>query len=60
MLSSLTYGLPLSVHDSFQFFKVSQFNLKLLHLRLHQQSHQRFDLSLLHRSQMLRTKRRRI
>ena len=36
---SLTHSLSLSVHDGFQFFKVSQFDLQLLHLGLHQQSH---------------------
>ena len=53
---SLTHSLPLSVHDGFQFFKVSQFDLQLLHLGLHQQSHKWFDLPLLHCSQVLQRK----
>lgn len=52
----ITHSLPLSVHDSFQFFKVSQLYLQLLHLGLHQQSNKRFDLPLFHCSQMLHTK----
>lgn len=55
-----THSLPLSVHDGFQLLKVSQFNLKLLHLSFHQQSHQRFDLPLFHCSQMLWGERRRL
>lgn len=51
--AAFTHSLPLSVHDGFQFFKVSQFDLELLHLSLHQESHQRFDLPLFHCSEML-------
>lgn len=51
------YRLSLSVHDGLQLFKVSEFNLQFLHLGLHQQSHQRLDLPLLHRSQVLKEQR---
>lgn len=51
------YRLSLSVHDGFQLFKVSEFDLQFLHLGLHQQSHQRLDLPLLHCSQVLKGKK---
>lgn len=53
LLTLVLQSLSLSVHDGLQFFKVSQFNLQLLHLGLHQQSHKRFDLPLFHCGQML-------
>ena len=52
-----THSLFLSVHDGLQLLKVSQFDLKLLHLSLHQQSHQRLDLPLLHCCQVLQGQR---
>lgn len=51
----LTHSLFLTVHDGLQLLKVSQLDLQLLHLSLHQQSHQGLDLPLFYCCQVLRT-----
>lgn len=49
----MTYGLFLSVHDGLKLLKVPQLDLQLLHLGLHQQSHQGLDLPLFYCRQVL-------
>ncbi|TNN85831.1 hypothetical protein EYF80_004078 [Liparis tanakae] len=51
-----THSLFLTVHDSLQLLKVPQFDLQLLHLGLHQQSHQGLYLPLFYCCQVLQTR----
>lgn len=48
LLPLVLQTLPLALHRRFEFFKVSQFNFQLLHLCLHQQRDQTFNLPLLY------------
>lgn len=48
-----THSFFLAVHDGLQLLEVSELDLQLLHLRLHQQGHQRLDLPLLNGSEVL-------
>lgn len=48
-----THCLFFTIHDGLQLLKVAQLYLQLLHLGFHQQSNERFDLSLFYCCQVL-------
>jgi len=53
LLALVLKRLSLAVHDGFKFFKVAQFNLQFLHLRLNEKRYQALDLTLFNLSQVL-------
>lgn len=52
-LEQQSHSFFFSIHNGLQLFEVSQFDLQLFHLCFNQQSHQRLNLPLFNRSQVL-------